>query len=116
MAGTQKRPEDEEQVREEQNKQRQPVPMTPEQNMLRHQSAPKPTMDDSLNQMLMQPAANPGGLDPAAINGFRALSAPIGKEAIEKVVGILGSDRKAQPLCSGTRLISRENKIERPRI
>ena len=89
MAGTQKRPEDEEQVREEQNKQRQPVPMTPEQNMLRHQSAPKPTMDDSLNQMLMQPAANPAGLDPAAINGFRALSAPIGKEAIEKATQIL---------------------------
>ena len=63
--------------------------MTPEQNMLRHQSAPKPTMDDSLNQMLMQPAANPAGLDPAAINGFRALSAPIGKEAIEKATQIL---------------------------
>lgn len=89
MAGTQKRPEDEEQVREEQNTQQQPVPMTPEQNMLRHQSAPKPTMDDALNQMLMQPAANPAGLNPAAINGFQALSAPIGKEAIEKATQIL---------------------------
>jgi len=89
MAGTQKRPEDEEQVREEQNTQQQPVPMTPERNMLRHQSAPKQTMDDALNQMLMQPAANPAGLNPAAINGFRALSAPIGKEAIEKATQIL---------------------------
>lgn len=94
MAGTKKRPEDEQQVREEQNTQQQipqqqPAQMTPEQNMLRHQSAPRQTIDDALNQVLMQPAANPAGLNPAAVNGFRALSAPIGKEAIEKATQIL---------------------------
>lgn len=93
MAGTKRRPEDEQQVREEQNtqqqEQQQPAQMKPEQNMLRHQSAPKQTMDDALNQVMMTPAANPAGLNHAAINGFRALSAPIGKEAIEKATQIL---------------------------
>ena len=82
MADTKKkRPEEEEQkVPEDVGKQ-----PTQEEEIARRQSAPQPTMDDALQGML-------GGgmpMNTAAMDGFRALAAPIGKEAVQKATQIL---------------------------
>lgn len=77
-----RRPEDEEQQVPE-TVGRQP---TNEEQIVLRQSAPQPTMDDALSGMLTQPGA---GANPAAVDGFRALAAPIGKEAVQKATQIL---------------------------
>lgn len=54
---------------------------TNEEQMQRRQSAPQPTAEDELNRQVMQmPTMNNGG----AMDGFRALANPIGKEAVHK--------------------------------
>lgn len=70
---------------------------TNEEQMQIRQSAPKPTVQDELmrqqdaqmarqmQQMPMQPSGAPGG----AVDGFVALSQPIGKEAVQKAAQIL---------------------------
>ena len=90
MAKNTKRPDDD-QVREEQN--RQP---TQEEEIQRRQSAPQQTMDDALNQIMgvgqMPPQYTmPSGITAGAagMDGFRALNAPIKKEAIQKATQIL---------------------------
>lgn len=55
-----------------------------EEQMLTRQSAPRPTMEDFV--LNNRPAAQPV---PGAVNGFQALSAPIGKEAVRKAAQIL---------------------------
>ena len=54
------------------------------------QSAPKPTAMDELTKMQNQAMMNGQGMaQNGAVDGFRALSAPIGKEAIEKATKTL---------------------------
>jgi len=60
-------------------------PTNAEQMLLR-QSSPQPTLDDAINGMMM---TGGGAQGPAAIDGFRALASPIGKEAIQKATQIL---------------------------
>ena len=55
--------------------------MANQEQMLRRQSAPKPTVQDALaEQERMQPMVQ----NPAAMDGMRALQNPIGREAIHK--------------------------------
>ena len=55
--------------------------MANQEQMLRRQSAPQPTVQDALaEQERMQPMVQ----NPAAMNGMRALQNPIGREAIHK--------------------------------
>ena len=61
-------------------------PTNDEQMMLR-QSAPQPTMADYVEQG--RQAAEASLPDSGAVDGFRALSAPIGKEAVQKATLIL---------------------------
>lgn len=65
---------------------------TNEEQMQRRQSAPKPTALDGLAQLIQsgQIASVGQGIAPdGAMDGFRALSAPIGKEAINKATLVL---------------------------
>lgn len=56
----------------------------------RRQSAPKPTVMDELSKMQSQQMMqNQGVAQNGAIDGFRALSNPIGKEAIQKATQTL---------------------------
>ena len=61
------------------SEQRQP---TNEEQMARRQSAPRPTVQDAVSQMLAQRGGNVGGN--GAVNGFQALAQVIGKEQINK--------------------------------
>ena len=55
--------------------------MANQEQMLRRQSAPKPTVQDALaKHERMQPMVQ----NPAAMDGMRALQNPIGREAIHK--------------------------------
>jgi len=58
---------------------------TNEEAMMARQSAPAPTMEEGLMQMMPTEMDNPTG----AIDGFMALEAPIGREAIQKATQIL---------------------------
>lgn len=66
----------------------------PQDPMLRRQSAPKPTAQDEMMRMLQQrqmqgsPQSAPGATG-GAVDGFRALSSPIGREAVHKATTIL---------------------------
>ncbi len=67
---------------------KQEAPKEAQDNVKRNprQSAPKPTAEDYLNNMNQQQMGmNPTG----AVDGFRALSQPIGKEAVQKATQIL---------------------------
>lgn len=66
---------------QEENNQVEPQ-MTPnDEQMLRRQSAPRPTAEDEAKKILsLQNGANGGG----AINGFKALAQVIGKEQVQK--------------------------------
>ena len=103
MAENKRRPDEEEQVREEEQQDTgagtQP---SQEEEIQRRQSSPRPTMDDAVNRMMGGPmgmATPPGprmGIlggygagNPAVMDGFRALSAPIKKEAVQKATQIL---------------------------
>lgn len=58
---------------------------TNEEQMMRRQSAPKPTAEEELNRMqASMPVPQTGAMD-----GFAALSNPIGKEAIQKATATL---------------------------
>lgn len=109
MAKNNRRPEDEEQVREEE--QRQP---TQEEEIARRQSAPQPTMDDAMNQIMgvnQMPATYtmPSGLQPGAIgmNGFMVLAAPIKKEAIQRATQVLQEYKRGKANLE-TRIIDNE--------
>lgn len=61
-----------------------------EEQMQRRQSAPKPNAIDELWKMRQQELMSGMGRDTAgAVDGFRALSQPIGKEAVQKATQIL---------------------------
>ena len=60
---------------------------TNEEQMLRRQSAPRPTIAGDVQRMIQQRQGI--GIDNGAIDGFRALSQPIGKEAVQKATQIL---------------------------
>lgn len=63
-----------------------------EEQMLRRQSAPKPTIADEANNLLAQQEAmlrSQGIAYNGAVDGFRALEQPIGKEAIQKATQTL---------------------------
>lgn len=63
-----------------------------QEQMLRRQSAPKPTIADEANNLLAQQESmlRGQGIDSnGAVDGFRALEQPIGKEAIQKATQTL---------------------------
>lgn len=60
---------------------------TNDEQMLRRQSAPRPTVTGEVQRMIQQRQGI--GIDNGAIDGFRALSQPIGKEAVQKATQIL---------------------------
>jgi len=63
---------------------------TNEEAMMDRQSAPAPTMEDGLIQMMEKmPNGMPDNNPTGAIDGFKALDAPIGKEAVQKATQIL---------------------------
>lgn len=66
---------------------------TNEEQMMARQSAPAPTMEDGLMQMLERQQIMPNGTmednPTGAMDGFMALEAPIGKEAVQKATQIL---------------------------
>ena len=63
---------------------------TNEEQMLTRQSAPQPTAEGYLAGMQQtMPSESPNGTLNGAIDGFRAIDAPIGKEAIHKATLIL---------------------------
>ena len=67
--------------------------MSPEEQMLRHQSAPRPTAESEaqrIYQMQMQKMMQGQGMNPmGAMDGFKALTQVIGREQIQKASVIL---------------------------
>ena len=85
---------------------------TEEQMQQRHQSSPMPTAEEELDNMLIrqnqQMLAGNGVNQDGAINGFNALSNPIGKEAVQKATLILQKYKEGKANLE-RRIIDNEN-------
>lgn len=57
---------------------------TEEEMMLRHQSAPSPTAEEELSRMMTDATVSGNPNAQGLVNGFSALSNPIGREAVQK--------------------------------
>ena len=62
----------------------QPQPPSNEEQMMRRQSAPRPTVQGEVQKMQQAMMAQRGGMPGGAMNGFKALAQVIGKEQVQK--------------------------------
>jgi hypothetical protein len=72
-------------AKSEPQQQEKPV-AAPEEQMMRHQSAPRPTAEEEMQKMVMQRG---GAMQGGAMDGFKALRQVIGKEQIQAASQVL---------------------------